>query len=275
MNLRTINNIGYFGIVILLVQLYPIQPIFAQSFGKNKVQYQDFDWKYVQSKYFDVYYYGEEEALAVFVADVAESSYVTLKKDIGYQILQRIPILVYNGHNDFEQTNVTYSMIEESVGGFTEIFKDRIVLPFQGNYEEFRHVIHHELTHAVMFQMLYGKGVGTMVSGMIRFQVPLWLAEGLAEYESLGWDTDSDMFMRDATLNGYVPPIQQMYGFMVYKGGQSVLHYIAEKYGSPKIGEILAKIRLHHGFQYPASTLFSNTFAISCLTLQPLRRRTV
>jgi len=249
MNFRTIKNIGYVCTVLLLVQFYPGQSVFAQSFGKNKVQYQDFDWKYVQSKYFDVYYYDEEKALAEFVADVAESSYVALKHDLGYQIQERIPILVYDGHNDFEQTNVTYSMIEESVGGFTEIFKDRIVLPFQGNYEEFRHVIHHELTHAVMFQMLYGKGMGSMVSGMIRFQVPLWLAEGLAEYESLGWDTDSDMFMRDATLNGYVPPIQQMYGFMVYKGGQSVLNYIAEKYGSPKIGEILTKIRLHRNVE--------------------------
>jgi len=217
----------------------------AQYFGKNKIQYRDFEWKYVQSRHFDIYYYDLETALAEFVADVAESSYVSLRKDFRHDIQKRIPILVYNGHNDFQQTNVIYSLIDEGVGGFTEIFKDRIVIPFQGNYEEFRHVIHHELTHAVMFQVFYGGGVGSMVTGMARFQMPLWLAEGLAEYESLGWDTESDMFMRDATINGYTPPISQMYGFMVYKGGQSVLKYIAEKYGTQKIGEILAKVRLH------------------------------
>ena len=219
-------------------------PLLLPGFGKNKVQYRDFDWKYVQSTHFDVYYYGDTHHLASFCADVAESSYVALKRDFKHDIQNRIPILVYNTHNEFQQTNVIYSHIEESVGGFTEIFKDRVVIPFQGSYEDFRHVIHHELTHAVMFQIFYGGGVGSVVTGMARFQLPLWLAEGLAEYESLGWDTQSDMFMRDATLHGYIPPIDYMSGFMVYKGGQSLMNYIAEKYGSPKIGEILGKIRV-------------------------------
>ncbi len=217
--------------------------VFPQSFGKNKVQYREFDWEFLQTRHFDIYYYDGGRLLAEFAADVAESSYVSLKQDLRYEIEKRIPILIYNSHNDFGQTNVTYSLIEESVGGFTEIFKDRVVIPFQGNYADFRHVIHHELTHAVMFQMLYGRAAGSMVMSMARFQVPLWLAEGLAEYESLGWDIESDMYIRDATINGYIPPIDQMYGYLVYKGGQSVLHYIAEKYGGPKIGEMLGKIR--------------------------------
>lgn len=214
------------------------------GFGKNKVQYKEFDWRFLQSKHFDVYYYDDAKPVAEFTADVAESSYVSLKKNFQYDLEKRIPILIYNGHNDFQQTNVTLSEIGESVGGFTELFKDRVVIPFQGDYEDFRHVIHHELTHAVMFQLYYGGGVGAAVSGMARFQIPLWLAEGLAEYESLGWDTASDMFMRDAALNGYVPPINYMYGYMVYKGGQSLMNYIAEKYGPEKIGEMLGKIRL-------------------------------
>ena len=242
---RGLGNVILYILFLLLFSgtCYP------QGFGKNKVQYKTFNWKYVQSRHFDVYYYKNGEGLAEFVADVAESSYVSLKKDFKYDVKKRIPIIIYNSHNDFKQTNVTPYMIEESVGGFTEIFKNRIVIPFQGNYEEFRHVIHHELTHAVMFQMLYGQAVGSMLTSMARFQVPLWMAEGLAEYESLSWDTESDMFIRDATINGYVPPISQMYGFMVYKGGQSVLNYIAEKYGGQKIGELLGKIRVNRSVE--------------------------
>jgi Tol biopolymer transport system component len=222
----------------------------AQSFGKNKVQYRNFKWKFIQSRHFDVYYYENGKELAEFTADVAESSYVALQKDMRYKIRKRIPILIYNSHNDFEQTNVTPYMLEESVYGFTEIFKDRVVIPYQGNYSEFRHTIHHELTHAVMFQMLYGEAVGSMLTSMARFQLPLWMTEGLAEYESIGWDADSDMYMRDATINGSVPPISMMYGgYMVYKGGQSILNYIAEKYGGPKIGEILGKIRVNRSVE--------------------------
>lgn len=237
------------GTTLIVLLILWSEVVFPQGFGKNKVQYRNFDWKFIQSKHFDVYYYGSARSLAEFTAEEAESSYVSLKKDMRYEIQKRIPILIYNSHNDFEQTNVTSYLLEESIGGFTEIFKDRVVVPFQGNYVEFRNVLHHELTHAVMFQMLYGGGVGSMLTTMARFQVPPWLAEGLAEYESLDWDTDSDMFMRDATLNGYVPPISQLYGYMSYKGGQSVLKYISEKYGGPKIGELLGKVRLHRSME--------------------------
>ncbi|MBN1896086.1 PD40 domain-containing protein [bacterium] len=228
-----------------IVQVFLVHPVFPQYFGKNKVQYKEFNWEFVQSRHFDVYYYDDNKELAEFAADVAESSYVSLKTNFRYEIEKRIPILIYNGHNDFSQTNVTSELLEESVGGFTEFFKDRIVVPFQGRFEDFRHVIHHELTHAVMFQMFYGGGVGSVVTGMARFSIPLWLAEGLAEYESLGWDSDSDMYMRDASMNGYVPPIEYLSGFLVYKGGQSLFNFIANKYGAPKISEILGKVRLH------------------------------
>ena len=242
-SIRWNRRMRYFK-TILFVSLWIVAgKTLSQEFGKNKVQYQDFDWKYLQSEHFDIYYYGNGTPLAEFVADAAESSYVAINRDFRFKIHQRIPILVYNSHNDFEQTNVSSYVVEETVGGFTEIFKDRIVIPFQGSYKDLRHVVHHELTHAVMFQMIYGGGAGSMVSSMARFQMPLWLAEGLAEYESLGWDSDSDMFMRDATINDYVPPISQMSGFMVYKGGQSLLNYIAEKYGGQKIGDVLGKIR--------------------------------
>ncbi|HEX9934468.1 MAG TPA: biopolymer transporter Tol, partial [bacterium] len=246
--MKTTTRSGIFKSTLwfLLATLFCGIPVYPQDeFGKNKVQYLSPDWQYTQSKHFDVYFYGDNKKLAAFTADCAESSYVSLKRDFRFDIHSRIPIVVYNGHNAFKQTNITWELIDESVGGFTEIFKDRVVVPFQGSYKDYRHVVHHELTHAVMFQTFYGgSGVGSMVMGMARFQLPLWLAEGLAEYESLGWDANSDMFMRDATINNYVPPIEQMYGFMVYKGGQSLLNYIAEKYGSPKVGEILGKIRI-------------------------------
>jgi hypothetical protein len=94
-----------------------------------------------------------------------------------------------------------------------------------------------------MLQMVYGAGVQSIITGMQQFQLPLWMIEGLAEFESRGWDIESDMYMRDATLAGYVPPIDYLGGFMAYKGGQSVLNYIAERYGKEKVGEILARSR--------------------------------
>ncbi|HOC25738.1 MAG TPA: DPP IV N-terminal domain-containing protein, partial [bacterium] len=220
----------------------------AQYFGKNKVQYTNFNWQYVQSEHFNVYYTDGGEEIAAFVLETAEESYRHLQKSFRYQLTDRIKIILHNSHNDFQQTNVDLSEPEESVGGFTEFFKNRVVIPYDGEWEKFRHVIHHELTHAVMLQMLYGSGAQQIITGITQMQVPLWFIEGLAEYESRGWDIESDMYMRDATVNGYVPDIPYLNAFLAYKGGQSVWNYMVERYGQEKVGEILGKVKVNKNF---------------------------
>ncbi|MFH1735946.1 MAG: biopolymer transporter Tol [bacterium] len=216
----------------------------ASGFGKNKVQYFTPEWSYIQSEHFDVYFPQSGLTIAEFVAQTAEDAYVELSASYNYELRERISIITYPSHNSFQATNVTFSSPEEGVGGFTEFFKNRVVIPYEGSYEQLRHVTHHELAHAVMLEMIYGGGIGSLLSSLSRMPLPLWFIEGLAEYESRhGWDTDSDLFMRDATINGYLPPISEMGGYLNYKGGQSVLYYISERYGPEKIGEILHKIK--------------------------------
>src|SRR5690606_30306894 len=69
-------------------------------FGKNKVQYDAQDWNYVQSKHFDVYYYGGGYYLADFTAKAAEDAYEQIAELFQHQISDRIPLLVYQSHND-------------------------------------------------------------------------------------------------------------------------------------------------------------------------------
>ena len=119
-------------------------------FGKNKVRYKHFEWKYIKSSHFDIYFYEDAIETAKFTATVMESSYVEISNELNYRLSEPVPIFVYNSHNDFQQTNIISSLIPEGVGGFTEAFKNRVVIPFNGSYEEFRHVLHHELTHAML-----------------------------------------------------------------------------------------------------------------------------
>ncbi len=226
---------------IVLFLLLLTVPLLAQ-FGKNKVQYQVFDWHYLQSEHFDIYFYPGAYQLASFVADEAESSYVSLQQDFKYNITARVKIILYKSHNDFQQTNVIESYLPEGVGGVTELYKNRVVIPFEGSYDQLRHVLHHELVHAVMNDMLYGGSIQSIISGQV-VPVPTWFAEGLAEYFSMRWDTRADMILRDATMTGYLPPIQYLSYYMAYQGGQSVFRYIARKYGNEKISEILHKLK--------------------------------
>ncbi len=235
--------IGVTAVFVLGVLTAP--PALAQPelFGKNKVQYQKFSWSYLQTDHFDVYFYDDGHHLADFAAVAAESAYASISHLFRYQLVNRVPLIVYNSHNEFQQTNVISQYLEEGIGGVTELFKNRVVVPFEGDYRKFRHVIHHELVHAVINDMFYGGSIQSIISNNITLQLPLWFNEGLAEFESMRWETDSDMFLRDATVHEYLPPINQLYGYFAYRGGQSVFYFIARKYGEQKIGEILNRIK--------------------------------
>ncbi|UCD63189.1 MAG: PD40 domain-containing protein [Candidatus Zixiibacteriota bacterium] len=215
-------------------------------FGKNKVRYKNFDWDYIQTRHFDIYFYEDAYPSAKFSAAVLESAYVEVTGELDYVIQRRIPVFIYNSHYDFQQTNIIPNLISEGIGGFTEVFKNRVVVPFSGSYEEFRHVLHHEVTHAVIYDMLYGNMFSSLLSRQRLFALPDWFAEGYAEYSSAhGWDYFSDMFMRDGTITGYLTPPWVLGGYLAYRQGQAMVKYIADKYGEDQLGKILRKGKVH------------------------------
>ena len=226
--------------LVLVVLLIALAPTAALSFGKNKVQYRDFDWMILKSEHFDVYYYSEERFLADRVAVIADAAYDSLVASYGLELRSRVPIIVYRSNNEFQQTNVILELIGEGTGGFTELFKNRVVVPFTGSYEDLRHVTFHELTHVFSLQLLYGGLLESIFTRQYLFSVPLWFLEGLTEFESQMWDAEAEMVMRDAALTGYYFPLyQDVQGYLAYKQGQSVVRYIVEKYGRQKLSDII------------------------------------
>ncbi|MCP4566421.1 MAG: BamA/TamA family outer membrane protein [FCB group bacterium] len=210
-------------------------------FGKNKVQYRNFDWEYIQTDHFDIYFYDDAYDLAKFTAEEIELAYDIVSSQLNYYVGARIPVFIYNSHNDFQQTNITWQEPSEGTQGFTEAFKKRIVVHFMGSYEDYRHLLHHELTHAVIYDLIYGEFFKAVLNPSRLFQLPLWLAEGYAEYSSNGgWAQNADMMVRDATIHGYLRPPGYM-GFLAYSEGFALVKYIAENYGVDKISEILKK----------------------------------
>lgn len=231
---------------LLVVAFFWAGPAHSQDpvFGQNKVIWKKFDWSYITTKHYDIYFYGKNYTLAEFAAHELETATPTIERELNYKLREKIPILVYDSHNDFQQTNIGGGLIPEGVGGFTESFKNRVVLPFSGSYEDFRHVLHHELTHAFTFDMLYGGGIGSFISSGALFQLPLWFGEGYAEYSSrAGMDYFGDMVLRDAIVNNYWIPLEWAGGFIVYKEGQAAMQYIVDQYGEDKISDLLARSR--------------------------------
>jgi Tol biopolymer transport system component len=215
---------------------------FNQYFGQNKIQYRDFNFKILSTTHFEIYFYDGGEEIAKFARDILEDGYQNLSKDFGIEVDFRIPVILYNAPNHFSQTNVTLELIEESVGGFTEILKNRMVIPFNGDYEEFRHVLIHELTHVFQFVIFFPSKLEAILTGDFLYSIPLWVMEGSAEYFSQGWNLEADIYMRDLIINNKVIPLSDLGnygGYIIYKEGQAFYHYVSTKYGRGKISEFM------------------------------------
>lgn len=248
--LKTVLMLLRLGLVIVSLQIL-ITSAYAQigfgfggqlPFGKNKVQRESFKWRYLQSTNFDVYFHQGGDYLARYTAHKAEEALASIQSTLTFTITRRLTIIVYNSHNQFQQTNVISQPLGEGIGGFTELFKNRVVVPFEGDYAKFRHVIHHELGHAVLNDMFYGGSIQSMVNNTARAIIPLWMNEGFCEYEAAGGlDVKTDQFMRDLAVSEYLKGIPQLGGYLAYRGGQSFWWYIAEKYGKGKVGEVFVR----------------------------------
>jgi hypothetical protein len=152
----------------------------AQYFGENKVQYREHIWNSITADHFVVYFDKGSDSLAMRTLDLAEKTQAVFSKRLNHQLSKKIPIILYASHQDFSQTNITPDLIEGSTGGFTEALRDRVVVPFSGSYEDFRHVLVHELVHAFQFDIFYNSPGVSLLSGQGMFSVPLWFAEGMA-----------------------------------------------------------------------------------------------
>jgi Tol biopolymer transport system component len=235
------RRIGGTLAAILALTTLGAGPLAAQYFGQNKVQYRTFAFQIIQTEHFEVYYYPEERAAALDAARMAERGYARLSRILHHQFQGRKPIVLYASGSDFQQTNVT-EVGGEGVGGVTEFFKHRMVLPFTGSYAELEHVLQHEMVHQFQFDV-YSRGrPGGGVQTLISVNPPLWFMEGMAEYLSLGpINPETAMWLRDASLEGHLPTIEELeYGdIFPYRYGHAIWAYIGEKWGDEVIGEIL------------------------------------
>lgn len=213
-------------------------PVSAQYFGRQKVQYETFDWQVMESDRFDIHFYPAMEVATHDAARMAERWYTRLSNIFGHEFDKK-PFIFYADHPDFQQTNTTFGMLNEGTGGFTESTRNRVVMPLTGTYHENDHVIGHELVHVFQYDLATRPGGGGL-QGM--GQLPLWLIEGMAEYLSLGReDAHTAMWMRDAALRGELPTIRQLTTdrrFFPYRYGQALWAYVAGRYGDRAVTEV-------------------------------------
>ena len=224
--------------------------VMAQGFGKNKITTKRFDWHIHRTEHFDIHYYPSEAKLVPVMAAIAEEAYEKHSEDFEHELESRTPLILYKSHKDFQETNVILMELHEGIGGFAELFKHRIVIPFTGSLEAFREVIFHELIHIFQFDILYQKPHASIYSGEFLYAPPIWFIEGMADYFAEDNDAIGEMVLRDASFNDNILPLTELQNFnrlsspyIGYKMGQLAVGYLVQTYGREKIAEILRGLR--------------------------------
>src|SRR5438128_11647634 len=117
------------GGIAAALALFGVAPLAAQYFGQNKVQYQAFDFRIIQTEHFEIYYYPAERTAALDAARMAERWYARLSRGLHPQVQGRKPIVLYAAQSDFQQTNTSGGEeVPEGVVASTEAFMHRVVI---------------------------------------------------------------------------------------------------------------------------------------------------
>ena len=214
-----------------------------QYFGQNQVQFDKFRWKVIETPHFTIHFYPEERDGIMDAARMAERSYARLSRMLKHEFREKKPLILYRSRGDFGQNNVLGDL-GEGVGGVTEALRHRILLPFTGDYKSFEHVLAHELVHAFQYDIFARGRAGNGLQTLAQVNPPLWFAEGMAEYLSLGPNHIlTQSWVRDAALNGSLPTIEQMTErpdlYFPYRYGEALWEYIGGRWGDDVIGEIM------------------------------------
>lgn len=219
----------------------------AQYFGRNKVQYDRFDFRIFKTDHFSLHFYPAEERATADAARMAERWYQRHSTLLGHQFPNN-PLIFYADPPDFQQSNVIEGMIEQGTGGVTEGAHDRVIMPFTGSYADNDHVLGHELVH--VFQYRIAEATKGGLNNLER--IPLWLIEGMAEYLSLGReDANTAMWLRDALRRNDLPTITQLSTnprYFPYRYGQALWAYIGGVWGDQAVTRIY-RTALEKGFE--------------------------
>ena len=182
----TCNNKTYIYILII-ISLFSCICEAQFYFGRNKIQYEQFDWRIMKTDHFHIYYYRQEEQIAGIAAHILENAYTDLEIKFNHTLWDTVPLMIYSSHIHFQQTNILPMMIPEGVGGFFEHRKGRVVIPYMGDLSAFRNVLTHELAHVFTFSKMKTPVRLKLINKPPT--IPHWFSEGLAEWWSVGWDT--------------------------------------------------------------------------------------
>jgi hypothetical protein len=105
------------------------------KFGKNRVQFDNFEWYYFRFERFDTYFIAGSSDVALKTASIANKTISETENFFEHQLKQRIVFVIYQNLSDFRQSNIGLNTGDEqyNIGGVTKVVDNVAFLYVEGD----------------------------------------------------------------------------------------------------------------------------------------------
>lgn len=215
------------------------------EFGKNRVQYQKFNWKFYQTDNFNTYFSQDGLALGKYVAQVAEEELPGIEEFVEYGLQRRANIVVYNNFDEFQQSNIGLGIDWQNTGGVTKLVNNKIVLYFDGNHDNLKRQVRQGIAKVLVDNVLFGDDLGEFAANQALLDLPQWLIDGYVAYAGENWSAQVDDDLKSALLSGRYNNFYQFAHEKPLLAGHAFWRWIGDKYGKSKTTYMLYLARIY------------------------------
>ncbi|MEO5600575.1 MAG: translocation protein TolB [Cyclobacteriaceae bacterium] len=215
-----------------------------EVFGKNRIQYRQFNWQYLSSENFDVYYYDARKNVAQNSLEFLEGEFDRITDLIGYPPYFKTKVFLYNSLADLRQSNVGLNRNVFTANGETEFVKPYVEVANVGTAQELKEELLFQISDLMVNEMMFGGSLKDIFQSSILMNLPDWFVDGASLYVSKGWSAEMDDYIRQLIKTRKPKKITKLSGREAALAGQSVWNFIAEKYGKSSVGNILNYTRI-------------------------------
>ena len=233
------------------------------EFGKNRLQYQKFNWKYYQSENFNTYFSQDGLELGKYVAQVAEKELPTLEEFVEYGSQRRINLVVYNNYDEYQQSNIGLDIDWQSSTGLTKLVNNKMLVFFDGNHANLRRQIRQGIAGVLVQNVLFGDDLGEFAANQASSSImdlPKWLTDGYIQYAAETWSTDLDDRLKSALLSGRYKDFYHFSFEQPLLAGHAFWYYIGNKYGVSKTTYLLYLARIYRNLNSASNRIAKKKF---------------
>lgn len=235
------------------------------DFGKNRVQYDDFEWQFYRFNRFETYFYTGGKQLAEHTAKYANVRIGEIEKLLDFKSGEKIQFVIYNKQSHYRQSNIGLNTnVNYNIGGVNKIIGTKVFVYFDGDYASFEKQLDAGILEILSYQLLYGGNWRQVLRNSTLLTIPEWYINGLVSYYTNSEDPLIQAKIKDGILNDDFKKFNSLDESEAVIAGHAIWQYIAETYGEEVIANILYMTRVsrevNDGFLYVIGVPFTQLY---------------